>query len=212
MGLASAADLIRTAGLRVDGTVRWGERIPSPLPGVYIVSTPEPMANAPIDADALQAWIDRLPGMSVDEATATVATLAARLRSFWIPKTNIVYIGLAGTSVAARVQQFYRTPLGARAPHAGGHWLKTLTGLDAFRVTWAESAAPDDDEDALLRAFAESLPSTSTARLHPRARSSRSPTLRPAAEFASRTASRAPATRGQPVLAIRPSLPSGPGG
>ena len=90
MGLASAADLIRTVGLRVGGTVRWGDRIPSPTPGVYIVSTPEPMADAPIDADALQAWIDRLPGMRVDGAVATVATLGARLRSFWIPETSVV--------------------------------------------------------------------------------------------------------------------------
>lgn len=84
-------DLLQTVGHRVGGTVRWGERIPSPSPGVYIVSTPEPMADAPIDIDALQAWIDRLPGMTVDGATATVETLAARLRSFWIPETSIVY-------------------------------------------------------------------------------------------------------------------------
>ena len=163
--MASAADLIRTVGLRVGGTVRWGERIPSPGPGVYIVSMPEPMADAPIDAAALQAWIHRLPGMTVDRAAATVASLEARLRSFWIPETSIVYIGLAGISVAGRVADFYRTPLGARAPHAGGHWLKTLVGLDTFLVTWAESAAPGDDEDALLRAFADALPKAAGARL-----------------------------------------------
>lgn len=164
-GAAVPADLLRTVGMTVGGTVCWGEPIPSPGPGVYIVSAPEPMVEAPIDVAALQAWIDRLPGMNVDGAAATVASLHARLRSFWIPETGIVYIGLAGTSVATRVEQFYRTPLGARAPHLGGHWLKTFVGLDTFLVTWAESAAPDDDEDALLRAFADALPKTATARL-----------------------------------------------
>lgn len=159
------ADLLRTVGLSVAGTVRWGEPVPSPVPGVYIVSMPEPMADAPIDAQALRAWIDRLPGMRVDGATPTVASLEARLRSFWIAETSVVYIGLAGRSTATRVQQFYRTPLGDRAPHAGGHWLKTLVGLDTFLVTWAASVAPDDDEDALLRAFADALPKAASARL-----------------------------------------------
>ena len=103
--------------------------------------------------------------MRIDGRRATAATLDARLRSFWIPGESVVYIGLAGTSLASRIRQFYRTPLGNRAPHAGGHWLKTLRGLDAFQVTWAASATPDDDEDALLRAFARALPQSALAHL-----------------------------------------------
>jgi hypothetical protein len=58
------------------------------------------------------------------------------------------------TSVAKRVRQFYRTPLGDPRPHAGGHWLKTLATLATLRVWWAETDDPAGDEDALLVAFA----------------------------------------------------------
>jgi len=54
---------------------------------------------------------------------------AARIASFWLPDEPIVYIGLA-TSLRSRVSGFYRTPIGARRPHAGGWLLKTLSILD----------------------------------------------------------------------------------
>ena len=93
---------------------------------MYLVSTPEPPA---------------------------VESLPARVREFWIPGQTVVYIGLAGTSLGIRVGQFYRTPLGDRGPHAGGHWPKALDGLDTCTITWAETATSDEHEDALLRAL-----------------------------------------------------------
>ena len=48
----------------------------------------------------------------------------------------------------------YRTPLGDRKPHAGGHWLKTLRGLDRARIWWAQTTAAEEYEDALFSAFA----------------------------------------------------------
>ena len=163
--MTNAGELLRTVGLAVGGTIRWGDRVPSPAPGVYVVATPEPMTEPPIDTTTLRAWVDRLPAMRVDGRVPTVESLHARLREFWIPGETVVYIGLAGTSLATRVGHFYRTPLGDRAPHAGGHWLKTLDGLDDFTITWAETTTPDEHEDALLRAFADALPGPVAARL-----------------------------------------------
>ena len=53
--MTSAEHLLRDVGLAVGGTVQWGEPVPSPAPGVYIVSTPDPLADAPIDAATLRA-------------------------------------------------------------------------------------------------------------------------------------------------------------
>ena len=51
----------------------------------------------------------------------------------------------------------YRTPLGDRKPHAGGHWLKTLRGLDRARIWWARTSAAEEYEDALFSAFADGV-------------------------------------------------------
>lgn len=152
-----ASGSLRSVSLTPGGTVIWGTRVPETAPGVYVISTPEPLDEAPIDADVLAGWIAARPEMRVDGERATVAALQARLRSFWIPGETIVYIGLAGTSLATRVGQFYRTPLGARAPHAGGHWIKTLGVLSDLRVTWATADDPDAGEESLLRAFGATI-------------------------------------------------------
>jgi len=134
--------------------VTWGARVPCRVPGVYVIETPDPLDAAPLDPDVIAAWIERVPSLRVDCVRPSVAVLAERLASFWIPNEPVLYIGLAGTSVATRVGQFYRTRLGDAGPHAGGHWLKTLAGLDTIRVWWAATDEPAAMEDALLTAFA----------------------------------------------------------
>ena len=150
----SAIELLRTARLVPAGPVTWGTRVTCNAPAVYVIETPDPLEAAPLDPRAIAAWIGRVPSLRVDGVRPSAATLAERLASFWIPNEPVVYVGLAGTSVARRVGQFYRTPLGDPRPHAGGHWLKTLTGLETFRVWWAETDNPATAEDALLTAFA----------------------------------------------------------
>lgn len=157
--------LLASVDLTPDGTVTWGERIPSILPGVYVIETPAPLPEAPLDSRAIAAWITRVPNLRLDGRRPTPDQLADRLREFWIPDEPIIYIGLAGTNLRTRVGQFYRTPLGNRAPHAGGHWLKTLTGLAAFRISWAETDDPSRMEDELLVAFADRLSAAARARL-----------------------------------------------
>ena len=155
MRAPSADDLLRDADLEPAGQVAWGCRPTLDGPGVYVVESPLPRAIAPIDPRAISAWIARVPSLRLDGHRPSSEELATRLGSFWIPNELVVYIGLGGSSVAKRVGQFYRTPLGDSGPHAGGHWLKTLSGLEAFCVSWAETNDPAAAEEALLRAFAQ---------------------------------------------------------
>ena len=151
---SSAVELLREARLGPAGPVTWWTRVPCRVPGVYVIETPDPLEEAPLDVSAIAAWTERVTSLRVDGMRPSVAVLAQRLGSFWIPNERVVYVGLAGTSVASRVGQFYRTPLGNPRPHAGGHWLKTLSGLETFRVWWAETGDPATAENALLKAFA----------------------------------------------------------
>jgi transcription elongation factor GreA len=78
----------------------------------------------------------------------------------------VLYVGMSAASIGARVAAYYRTPLGDPRPHAGGHWLKTLSGLDRLRVWWAETEAAEEYEDGLLEAFAAAVPADAAAALH----------------------------------------------
>jgi hypothetical protein len=149
--------LLRNNGLSVGGVVSWGKAPTSHSPGVYIVSLRDPIDVAPLDDTAIQKWIHRVPGMRLDGAPPTVATLRERLGQFWLPTERILYIGLAGTSLATRLRQYYRTPLGDRRPHSGGHWIKTLSVLPETEVTWAEADEPAVAEGRLLESFGENV-------------------------------------------------------
>ena len=59
-----------------------------------------------------------------------------------------------------------KTPLGDRRPSSSGYWLHTLRALPTARVWWASTAAVEEYEDALLTAFADSVPAEDLARLH----------------------------------------------
>jgi hypothetical protein len=137
--------------------------VPSNEPGVYVVSlSPEPengsgLAAAPIDLAGLEAWLLRRPGLSVHGRQVSADELARHLAQWWLPETSILYIGKAeGQSLRNRISQYYRTPLGAKRPHAGGYWLKTLRNLDTLHVHFTETPAgvsPGLVESDLLNAF-----------------------------------------------------------
>jgi hypothetical protein len=137
-----------------DGPVTWGRPVPSAGPGVYVVEWPEPLEAAPVELTLVGKWLERLPAMRLDGARPTSREVAARLHGFWLPNQTVVYVGMTTASIGGRVGAYYRTPLGDRKPHAGGHWLKTLRGLDRARIWWAPTNAPEEYEDALLNAFA----------------------------------------------------------
>jgi transcription elongation factor GreA len=151
-----AAALLRSVGLLADGPAVWGRPVPASGPGVFIVEWPSPPSAAPIELTAVGAWIARIESLSLDGVRPTSRQVAARIASFWLPSTPVLYIG-ASRSVARRATALWTTLLGDRRPHAGGHWLRTLRGLEAARIWWASTDALEEYEDALLTAFAETI-------------------------------------------------------
>lgn len=102
-------------------------------PGVYLLSLqfdPSSLegtrAEAPISSGAIAELLTARPGTQLVGVAAAPDALAAHVATFWLPDETIVYIGKAGTSLRARVGQYYSTPLGARSPHAGGWFRKLL--------------------------------------------------------------------------------------
>lgn len=156
-------DLFAAVGIARHSSVMWLERVSSQRPGVYIVSLHSDrnngsgLADAPVSSDALERWLVRCPGLTVYGKRVGVDALGLHLARWWLPNTSILYIGKAGgQSLSARVDQYYRTPLGNRSPHGGGYWLKTLGILDDVSVHCAETPenmSPDDCKDDLLSTF-----------------------------------------------------------
>ena len=96
--------------------MRWGEPIPSRGPGVYVVEGPADLWTAPLSMPAIEAWLQRVPGIRVDGVQADARSLARRLDVFWIHHEPVVYVGRAGTDVGGRVRAYYRTRLGDPRP------------------------------------------------------------------------------------------------
>lgn len=151
--------LFQEVGLRITGSVPWGTPEPSKACGVYVVSLssdPSRHANlhaqAPIDPRSVQQWISRVPTIQLDKANATAPAIINRLKQFWLDDESILYIGKA-TPLQSRIRAYYGTPLGDRGPHAGGHWLKTLSMLNETFVHFAEVADCESSECELLQAF-----------------------------------------------------------
>ncbi len=153
----TAADQLRSIGLEVDGPVRWGTQPSSRTAGIFVVEAIEPAPSAHIDIDEVRRWLERVPSLRMDGERPTQSTLAARLRSYWLPQQTLLYVGRTSKSMAGRVSSLYATELGHSQPHPGGHWLKALRGHDKLRLWWAETDAPEEYEDALIAAFAEGV-------------------------------------------------------
>jgi len=187
---STVADVFAAAGVPPAGVVRWHTRVPQPAAGVYVValtddiaSTGRARADAPIDRARLEYLLAVRPEVLLDGARPTAAELIDRLRRFWLADEVVLYIGLASRSVRTRVRQYYTTPLGARKPHAGGWWLKTLSVLDELSVHFAATPDFSAAEERALDAWASAVSSRSRGALHDRER------LAPFANL--RTASRA---------------------
>ena len=149
-----------------DGPATWGTPVRSNRPGVYLVELPNPPALAPIDFNAVGRWIEHVPTLTLDGIRPTGRELAARLHGFWLPDQPVLYIGMSAVSIGKRVAAYQRTVLGERKPHAGGYWLKALSGLDRLRIWWADTDAPEEYEDALFGAFSAAVPADLASRLH----------------------------------------------
>lgn len=160
--MTSVAELLAHAGLVSAGVVRWGESPTFSGPGVYLVSTAEEptlddgLKSPPLDPQAIQALISARPEASIDGAPATSVGVERRLHQMWPGGEPVVYIGLAGTTVSGRVRQFYKTKIGARAPHAGG-WPVKMLEVSELWVHFAAAPDPDLAERLMLERFVSGL-------------------------------------------------------
>lgn len=160
------------ANLEHVGVVPWGKPLPCTDPGVYVVSLDQDptsmtgaQSTAPLSSAALEDLLSRRPEMTVDGRRPTREELAERLGGFWLCDEVVLYIGLAGRSLAGRVDDYYKTPLGARSPHAGGWFLKTLTPSPPRWVHWARASHPAVSEDLMLEVFCAGASETARSRL-----------------------------------------------
>jgi len=167
VGLPLAAPaLLREVGLLPDGPLPWGRPLPVRSPGVFVVELPAPLPTAPIELTRVGKWLEHVPGLLLDGARPTSRALAARLASFWLPSQAVVYIGATEASISARLAAMERTVLGDRRPYSGGHLLMTLRTLSSARLWWVATEAVEEYEDALLAAFAATVPAPERAALH----------------------------------------------
>ncbi|MGX1591388.1 hypothetical protein ACWICO_09710 [Glutamicibacter sp. NPDC055491] len=160
----SIRELFAAADLNPAGVVKWGDLTIPNVPGVYCVSWSANAEATHVNRDvyipSASAYTELLsicPRISVDGALATPSKLADRIGRFWIPNEPVLYIGMAGTSIRARVGQYYSTKLGARTPHAGGWWLRTLESLDQLYVHFAACDDASTREQCMFAAFAASI-------------------------------------------------------
>lgn len=161
----SVQALFQSVGLVSRAPVSWGSPLEINEPGVYVVSlTNVPTSkngtipNAPLCCFELAGWLDRDPHVKVDKARATSDNLARRLALWWLPDEVVLYIGTSTRPLSKRVSEFYGTTLGARSPHAGGYFLKTLANLSSLWVysSTCENRDPELVEDQMVRNFAAS--------------------------------------------------------
>lgn len=168
-------DLLAAAALEDAGSVSWGTRLRASYAGVYLVAldaSPDRCATiseAPISKGRVAELLRVRPELRLDGSRPTVAMLFERLAACWLPDETVLYIGLAGTSLQRRVGQYYTTPLGARRPHAGGWFLKTLSNLDELTVHYAAAVDPAVAERELLEAFIDGVGGASCNGLRDRA-------------------------------------------
>ena len=146
--------------------VNWREIPTTKSEGVYIVSlSDDPNRNngeckhAPISKDIIERWINKVNGFEIDkQMTFDSDIVIERLSKFWLPNENILYIGKGpirsnGKALDNRINEFYKTEYGEKRPHAGGHWIKSLSKLDDLFVYAIPCDEPGTVEIKMLEYF-----------------------------------------------------------
>ena len=168
----TVAEALASAGFAQSSAVRWGTKPTSALSGVYVVSlsasvdsTEGSLASPPLAERVFERWLEVRPELTLDGSRPSVQELMSRIEQFWLGDEVILYIGKAATSISNRVGQYYRTPIGARSPHAGGYFLKLLADLDALWVHYAPCNEPSATEDKMLKHFCAGVSADSKSKL-----------------------------------------------
>lgn len=171
-------ELIEKFDLPKSKVVKWKEIIPSEKEGIYIVSlSNDPEKNdgilneIPISQNIIEKWIKKVNGFELDKIlTFDKDLIIERLSEFWLPDENIVYIGKApvrssGKGIGNRVKEFYKTEYGEKRPHAGGHWIKSLSNLNDLYVHYVLCGNSGDIEIKLLKQFIDNISDKSKRKL-----------------------------------------------
>lgn len=160
--MTTVYELFHHAGVHYSGAVPWGDEVPFEGPGVYVVSTnanPNDgagLTECPLNLAAVMSLLAVRPEATIDGEEADAHKVADRLRTMWPAEESVVYVGLAGTSTRERVFQFYGTPIGARAPHAGGWAIKMLDTARLW-VHYGPTHVPAIAEAAMVDRFVEGI-------------------------------------------------------
>ncbi len=171
-------ELIEKFDLPKSKVVKWNETIPTEREGIYIVSlSKDPKINSgtldeiPISTNTINKWIKKVNGFELDKIlTFDKDFIIERLSEFWLPDENIVYIGKApirsnGKGIGNRVKEFYKTEYGEKKPHAGGHWIKSLSNLSDLYVHYILCDNSGDIEIRLLKQFIDNVSDRSKIKL-----------------------------------------------
>lgn len=164
----SVSDLFQNVNVNNIQNVKWGDVISEKEQGVYVISLSDDKNYKPknvypeFDVNAIQQWIDKAPDFKINSKAPTVESVKQRLMKFWLPDESILYIGKAprrknGKGIGNRLSEFYRTKIGSRSPHAGGHWFKTFKNLRSFSIFYAVVDDPAGIEYKMLNYFMESV-------------------------------------------------------
>ena len=157
--------LIESVGLDINKLkhCKWGETLDTDNQGIYFISTSlkiDTIENtynqAPISQNILKDWIAKVKTIEI-EGIKEINSLKLFncLNKFWLPDENILYIGQTEckAGLKKRLSQYYRTDLGERKPHAGGHWIKTLLNLYDLYVHYVPTTSSLILEKEILKKF-----------------------------------------------------------
>jgi hypothetical protein len=171
-------EILNAHNIEIANCVPWGTSIHDNNEGVYLVSTSgEPRKNLGITEEPLfddfqiELWINKLDNFLVDNAPATVKSLKDRLKRFWLPDENILYIGKApkrqnSGGIGKRIKEYHSTEIGDGGPHSGGQWIKILANITKLYVYYGYSDKPGTAEKMMLRYFMRNVSYLTLARLY----------------------------------------------
>lgn len=170
----TVSELLKSQDLLLSGKVKWGESFQSSRHGIYIVSYSkdesslgELIQTPPISKESVEFWLKKVTTFELDKMkNPETDSIIDRLSKFWLRDESILYIGMTNSTLSIRVSQYYNTELGERRPHAGGHWLKTLSNLFDLYVFYSECNFPEDVEIKLLDYFGNNVSQESISLLY----------------------------------------------
>ncbi|MCK5176905.1 MAG: hypothetical protein KAQ92_04215 [Candidatus Aenigmarchaeota archaeon] len=154
-------DIEKEIGLKLNGPIKWKDKISCKNEGIYIVVTPNnhPL-NIDFDREQIKLWISKVPKMMIDKQKPNYENITQELNKFWFDNEIILYIGQttksnedSTRSIEDRIREYYTSKIYKKSPNSGGYWLKTLAFLDECLIYWTKCNNPKKVEEHILTFF-----------------------------------------------------------